>query len=111
MKNPVRVIEGLLKCLPERDQRLAHLFIEERDFDSLQELVYSDLTKEQKKVRKRFWVDQFDSAVLPQLEVLHYHVCAYVDLLYNEISISEDVIESDGVDMDTFADRTGEDDH
>lgn len=48
MKNPLKKIEKMIQTLPEKDAVLAKKYLDKRDFQSVLELVDSDLYKADK---------------------------------------------------------------
>lgn len=101
MSNPVDKIKKLIDFLPESDQALAHQFITMRDFESLKDLVHSDIYKlERKQLESITTPTEFLSPKtqnLTMLESLYFEIDMYISLIYGVSNW-----ESDGNDDDTF---------
>lgn len=85
MSNPVDRIKKFIGYLPEGDRALASNFINVRDFESLKDLVFSDICKLERRLVPK---DEQEGTNIVMLETLYYEVDSYVSLLngYNEDS-------------------------
>lgn len=86
MNTPVQRIKQLLSCVPERDVSYANKFIKERDFESLRDLVKSDI---QILLKKK---DESLEEQIDNLRLLKTEIDSYLLLLGFE---EEDEIETD----------------
>ena len=73
--NSLRVIEKLVSCLDEKDQKIAERFLEKRDFESLSLLVKSALKQQEKR--------QDDPERLEEMTQLYGEICVYKEMLDN----------------------------
>lgn len=85
MSTPVQRIKQLLFCVPEKDIPYANKFIKERDFESLRDLVKSDIRIFLKKKDESF-EEQIDN-----LRLLKTEIDAYLLLL----GLEDDEVETD----------------
>ena len=96
MSSPVERMKKLLPCLPKKDITLAEKFINERDFESLREIVSSDIYKIAKK--RRFDTSNLDllkqESEMIALECLVVEYCKLLDpldeLIEDEVDDSSD---------------------
>lgn len=84
-KTPVQTIKELVHYLPEKDIKFANKFIDKRDFESLSDLVKSDIYKIERDINSI--PEEFEDErlakqkVLSQLENLKSEVDSYLMLL------------------------------
>lgn len=84
-KTPVQTIKELVQYLPEKDIKFANKFIDKRDFESLSDLVKSDIYKIERDINSI--PEEFEDErlvkqkVLSQLENLKSEVDSYLMLL------------------------------
>lgn len=85
MSTPVQRIKQLLFCVPEKDIPYANKFIKERDFESLRDLVKSDI---------RIFLKKKDESLEEQIDnlrLLKTEIDAYLLLL----GLEDDEVETD----------------
>ena len=83
-KSPTEIIKSLLGCLPAKDLKLASKFLNERRFDSLKELVDSDVYILSKKTKSSDFATQEMIDNLEKIRMLKTEVDEYYSLLYPE---------------------------
>lgn len=71
-------IKSLIQYLPKKDIPIANKLIENREYESLLDLVVSDM----ERVEKYKESNDYDDVDLWQLNALRYEVSYYLDLLY-----------------------------
>ena len=91
MSNPVKRMKALMCSLPERDIPLGHKFLNERNFDSLKELVDSAIYKVKKSLKSDNPKEEYLKVNLEDLNRLKSEVDMYIvqweipeDDMYNE---------------------------
>ena len=91
MSEPVKRMKALMCSLPERDIPLGHKFLNERDFDSLKELVDSAIYKVKKSLKSNNPKEEYLKVNLEDLNRLKSEVDMYIvqweipeDDMYNE---------------------------
>lgn len=78
MSKPVDRIRALISSLPERDIPLGYKFLDERDFDSLKELVDSAMYKVKKSQRSENPKEIYAKISLEDLSRLKSEVDTYI---------------------------------
>lgn len=79
---PVERIKRLTQYLPKDDIALAHTFIDSRDFESLQELVDSDIVKTKRNISSSSNPkEEYLSLDVDEMEKLKTEVDGYLDQL------------------------------
>lgn len=71
-------IKSLIQYLPKKDIPIANKLIENREYESLLDLVVSDM----ERIEKYKESNDYDDVDLGQLNALRYEVSYYLDLLY-----------------------------
>lgn len=99
MSKPVERIKALMCNLPERDIPLGHKFLNERDFESLKELVDSAIYRVEKSLASGNPREEYLKVNLEDLNVLKSEVDTYIV----QIGIPED-----GVYVEDFEDNDNE---
>ena len=91
MSEPVKRMKALMCSLPERDIPLGHKFLNERNFDSLKELVDSALYKVRRSLKSDNPKEEYLKVNLEDLNILKSEVDMYIvqweipeDDMYNE---------------------------
>lgn len=91
MSEPVKRMKALMYSLPERDIPLGHKFLNERNFDSLKELVDSALYKVRRSLKSDNPKEEYLKVNLEDLNRLKSEVDMYIvqweipeDDMYNE---------------------------
>lgn len=91
MSEPVKRMKALMCSLPERDIPLGHKFLNERNFDSLKELVDSALYKVMRSLKSDNPKEEYLKVNLEDLNRLKSEVDMYIvqweipeDDMYNE---------------------------
>ena len=91
MSNPVKRMKALMCSLPERDIPLGHKFLNERNFDSLKELVDSAIYKVRRSLKSDNPKEEYLKVNLEDLSRLKSEVDMYIvqwgipeDDMYNE---------------------------
>lgn len=87
-REPIDRIEALVSSLPEGDARLAHKFLNSRDFESLQLLVDSSLVRVKKGLSKESPKEEYLKADLGEMRKLKSEVDTYCEAL--ELSEQEE---------------------
>lgn len=80
-REPIDRIEALVSSLPEEDARLAHKFLNSRDFESLQLLVDSSLVRVKKGLSKESPKEEYLKADLGEIRKLKSEVDTYCEAL------------------------------
>lgn len=80
-REPIDRIEALVSSLPEGDARLAHKFLNSRDFESLQLLVDSSLVRVKKGLSKESPKEEYLKADLGEMIKLKSEVDTYCEIL------------------------------
>lgn len=78
MSEPVERMKALMDSLPERDIPLGHKFLNERDFDSLKELVDSAIYKVKKSLKSDNPREEYMKVNLEDLSRLKSEVDMYI---------------------------------
>ena len=78
MSEPVERIKALIDSLPEKDIPLGYKFLNERDFDSLKELVDSAIYKVKKSIKSDNPREEYMKVNLEDLDVLKSEVDMYI---------------------------------
>ena len=86
MSEPVKRMKALMCSLPERDIPLGHKFLNERNFDSLKELVDSALYKVRRSLKSDNPKEEYLKVNLEDLSKLK----SEVDIYYDQWEIPED---------------------
>ena len=91
MSEPVKRMKALMCSLPERDIPLGHKFLNERNFDSLKELVDSAIYKVKKSLKSDNPKEEYLKVNLEDLNRLKSEVDMYIvqweiheDDMYND---------------------------
>ena len=91
MSEPVKRTRALMGSLPERDIPLGHKFLNERNFDSLKELVDSAIYKVKRSLKSDNPKEEYLKVNLEDLNILKSEVDMYIvqleipeDDMYNE---------------------------
>ena len=96
MSEPVERIKALMDSLPERDIPLGHKFLNERDFDSLKELVDSAIYKVKKSLKSDNPKEEYRKVNLEDLNMLK----SEVDMYIIQLEIPEDDMYNEDLDFD-----------
>lgn len=80
-REPIDRIEALVSSLPEGDARLAHEFLNSRDFESLQLLVDSSLVRVKKGRSKESPKEEYLKADLGEMRKLKSEVDTHCEAL------------------------------
>ena len=91
MNEPIDRIKALIPSLPEGDVRLAHKFLNSRDFESLQLLVDSSLVRVKRGLSKENPKEEYLKADLEEMRKLKSEVDTYCEAL--ELPEQEDEYE------------------
>lgn len=94
MSEPVNRMKALICSLPERDIPLGHKFLNERNFDSLKELVDSAIYKVKKSLKSDNPKEEYLKVNLDNLNRLKSEVDVYIV----QLEISEDDIYNEDFD-------------
>ena len=94
MSKPVERIQALIGSLPERDIPLGHKFLNERDFDSLKELIDSAIYKVRRSLKSDNPREEYLKVNLGDLSRLK----SEVDIYILQLELPEDGIYNEGVD-------------
>lgn len=78
MSKPVERMKALMCSLPEKDIPLGHKFLNERDFDSLKELIDSAIYKVRKSLRSDNPKEEYLIVSLEDLSRLKSEVDMYI---------------------------------
>lgn len=87
-REPIDIIKALIPSLPKGDARLAHEFLNSRDFESLQLLVDSSLVRVKKGLSKESPKEEYLKADLGEMRKLKSEVDTYCEAL--ELSEQEE---------------------
>ena len=96
MSEPVERMKALMDSLPERDIPLGHKFLNERDFDSLKELVDSAIYKVKKSLKSDNTREEYRKVNLVDLNMLK----SEVDMYIIQLEIPEDGMYDEDLDFD-----------
>ena len=96
MSEPVERMKALMNSLPERDIPLGHKFLNERDFDSLKELIDSAIYKVKKSLKSDNPKEEYKKVNLEDLNVLK----SEVDMYIVQLEIPEDDMYDEDLDFD-----------
>ena len=80
-REPIDRIKALIPSLPEGDAKLAHKFLNSRDFESLQLLVDSSLVRVKKGLSKESPKEEYLRADLGEMRKLKLEVDTYCEAL------------------------------
>lgn len=80
-KEPIDRIKALIPSLPEEDAKLAHKFLNSRDFESLQLLVDSSLVRVKKGLSKENPKEEYLKADLGEMRELKSEIDTYCEAL------------------------------
>ena len=80
-REPIDRIKALVPSLPEGDARLAHKFLNSRDFESLQLLVDSSLVRVKKGLNKENPKEEYLKADLEEMRRLKSEIDTYCEAL------------------------------
>ena len=94
MSEPVERMKALMCSLPERDIPLGHKFLNERDFDSLKELIDSAIYKVRRSLKSDKPKEEYLKVNLEDLSRLK----SEVDMYIVQLEIPEDDIYNEGFD-------------
>lgn len=78
-REPIDRIKALIPSLPEGDARLAHKFLNSRDFESLQLLVDSSLVRVKKGLSKENPKEEYLKADLGEMRKLKSEIDIYCE--------------------------------
>lgn len=92
-------IRSLINELPEKDISLGFKFADERDFDSLQELVDSAIVKTRRSQASEVTKPEYANINLLELNKLKAEVDNYIDLLTIPEQEEEDYLKDDFSDV------------
>ena len=81
MSEPIDRIKALIPSLPKGDARLAHKFLNNRDFESLQLLVDSSLVRVKKGLNKENPKEEYLKADLEEMRRLKSEIDTYCEAL------------------------------
>ena len=87
-REPIDIIKALIPSLPEGDAKIAHKFLNSRDFESLQLLVDSSLVRVKKGRSKESPKEEYLKANLGEMRKLKLEVDTYCEAL--ELSEQEE---------------------
>ena len=96
MSEPVERMKALMNSLPEKDIPLGYKFLNERDFDSLKELVDSAIYKVKKSIKSDNPREEYMKVNLEDLDVLK----SEVDMYIIQLKIPEDDMYNEDLDFD-----------
>ena len=96
MSEPVERIKALMDSLPEKDIPLGYKFLNERDFDSLKELVDSAIYKVKKSLKSDNPKEEYRKVNLEDLNMLK----SEVDMYIIQLEIPEDGMYDEDLDFD-----------
>ena len=80
-REPIDIIKALIPSLPEEDAKLAHKFLNSRDFESLQLLVDSSLIRVKKGLSKESPKEEYLKADLGEMRKLKSEIDTYCEAL------------------------------
>ena len=81
MSEPIDRIKALIPSLPKGDARLAHKFLDSRDFESLQLLVDSSLVRVKRGLSKENPKEEYLKADLEEMRRLKSEIDTYCEAL------------------------------
>lgn len=81
MNEPINIIKALIPSLPEGDAKIAHKFLNSRDFESLQLLVDSSLIRVKKGLSKENPKEEYLKADLGEMRKLKSEIDTYCEAL------------------------------
>lgn len=81
-REPIDRIKALIPSLPEGDAKLAHKFLNSRDFESLQSLVNSSIIRTRIALARANTKEKYLKADLGGMRKLQSEVDAYYEALY-----------------------------
>lgn len=91
--NVINDIRDQIKQIPsEKDRKFANEFLDKRDFNSLKELVDSDVTKQFMKVNK----------LLNNEETANSEECLTAQMIYNELRELQEMVAPHVINYDSF---------
>ena len=96
MSEPVERMKALIDSLPEKDIPLGYKFLNERDFDSLKELVDSAIYKVKKSLKSDNPREEYIKVNLEDLNMLK----SEVDMYIIQLEIPEDGMYDEDLDFD-----------
>ena len=96
MSEPVERMKALMDSLPERDIPLGHKFLNERDFNSLKELIDSAIYKVKKSLKSDNPREEYRKVNLEDLNMLK----SEVDMYIIQLEIPEDDMYDEDLDFD-----------
>lgn len=80
-REPIDIIKALIPSLPEGDAKLAHKFLNSRDFESLQLLVDSSLVRVKKGLSRENPKEEYLRADLGEMSKLKSEIDTYCEAL------------------------------
>ena len=80
-REPIDIIKALIPSLPEGDAKLAHKFLNSRDFESLQLLVDSSLVRVKRGLSKENPKEEYLKADLEEMRRLKSEIDTYCEAL------------------------------
>ena len=80
-REPIDIIKALIPSLPKGDAKLAHKFLNSRDFESLQLLVDSSLVRVKKGRSKESLKEEYLKANLGEMRKLKSEIDTYCEAL------------------------------
>ena len=98
MSEPVERMKALMSSLPEKDIPLGHKFLNERDFDSLKELIDSAIYKVKKSLKSDNPREEYRKVNLEDLNMLK----SEVDMYIIQLEIPEDGMYDEDLDFDDY---------
>ena len=96
MSEPVERMKALMDSLPEKDIPLGYKFLNERDFDSLKELIDSAIYKVKKSLKSDNPKEEYMKVNLEDLNMLK----SEVDMYIIQLEIPEDGMYDEDLDFD-----------
>ena len=96
MSEPVERMRALMDSLPERDIPLGYKFLNERDFNSLKELIDSAIYKVKKSLKSDNPKEEYRKVNLEDLNMLK----SEVDMYIIQLEIPEDDMYNEDLDFD-----------
>ena len=96
MSEPVERMKALMDSLPEKDIPLGYKFLNERDFDSLKELIGSAIYKVKKSLKSDNPREEYRNVNLEDLNMLK----SEVDMYIIQLEIPEDGMYDEDLDFD-----------
>jgi Tfp pilus assembly pilus retraction ATPase PilT len=91
--NVINEIRNQIKQIPsEKDRKIANTFLDKRDFNSLKELVDSDVTKQFKKVNR----------LLNNVETADTEESLTAQMIYSELKELQEMVAPHVIDYDSF---------